>query len=91
MKILKQEAQFEEVKIGDYVQLLEDYLLIKSGLVGEVVAFGKGGNTGRIKVKFPMVFVGQIGNSKPRKDDRFIYADPSELKLIKKGLSPSKD
>ncbi len=81
MKILIKEAEYKEIEKGDYVKLLEDYILFNSGIVGEVVGFNKEGD--RVKVEFPMVFMNQIGNSKQRRSERFIYALPEELELVK--------
>lgn len=86
MKILKQEAVFEEVKIGDTVELLVDYLLIRKGSLGKVVRFTTSDyfNEDRIKVEFHMSEVGRHGNSKIDTEDRFIFAESSELKLLDK-------
>jgi hypothetical protein len=82
MRIIKKEAEYEEVEVGDFVELLADYVLFKAGIVGEVAGFSKD----RIKVEFPMSFMNKIGNSKQLKSDSFIYAQPSQLKFIEKGL-----
>ena len=83
MQIIKKEAEFEEVKIGYVVELLEGYLLIKKGSLGKVVEIGDD----RIKVEFPMFMVGRVEDSPADKDDRFIYAKPVELKFIDKGIN----
>lgn len=81
MKLLKQEAIFEEVQVGDIVELLDAYLLIRAGSRGKVVSF----EGDRIKIEFPVIEIGQVSHFPVDKNDRFIYAKPEELKFIKKG------
>ena len=89
IKLLVKEAKYQEVGIGSYVELLDDYVLIRAGSVGKIVGFTK---EGRIKVEFPIAFVCFIPpNTKPRRRDRFIEADESSLKAISSPTPPLKE
>lgn len=79
MQLLKQEAIYGEAKIGDTVELLEAYMLIRKGSCGEIVSFEENGT---IKVEFPLIEVGKMTHVPMDENDRFIYAKPSELKLV---------
>lgn len=82
IKLLVKKAEYKEVGIDDYVRLLEDYILIKANSVGKIIGFTR---EERVKVEFPMMCVGFISpDTKPRRGDRFLEVDASNLEAVNK-------
>lgn len=81
MKVLKKEAEFEEAKIGDIVELVTAFTFIRQGSCGKIVGFT---DEGKIRVEFPIFEVGHQTHLPVNKDDRFIEARPEYLKFIER-------
>lgn len=79
MKIYKTLPEYKEVEIGDTVELLEDFTLIRKGTWGTVVGF----ESEKIRVEFPWTQVGVISGSPQLPSDKYILASPKMLKHVK--------